>query len=122
MTAAYTAACVEAARPHPDFVMGFVAQTSLNSAPRDAFVSFTPGVSLPPEGEEEEEEAGWRGDGLGQQYRTPRTVVLDEGCDVVIVGRGVLAASDRRAEAERYRREAWRAYEERVGGKGKGGR
>ncbi len=57
---------------------------------------------------------------MGQQYRTPRSVVLEDGCDVVIVGRGILKARDRKREAERYRREAWRAYEERVrGGKRK---
>ena len=160
MTAAYTSACVAAARENSGFVMGFVAQTSLNRRAGDAFLCFTPGVGLPPEGEadddedeneddeeddddddeddddddddDDEEEGGargergnqdgWRGgDGLGQQYRTPRSVVLGEGCDIVIVGRGILGARDRRAEAERYRREAWRAYRERVGGKNRGG-
>ena len=131
MTAAYTTACVSAAREHADFVMGFISQRSLNSAASDGFVSFTPGVNLPPEGEGEDGDEGdggvegdegraggkWKGDGLGQQYRSPRTVVLGEGCDVVIVGRGILGVRDRRGEAERYRREAWRAYVERVGGR-----
>ncbi len=38
-----------------------------------------------------------------------------EGADVVIVGRGILGARDRRREAERYRKEAWGAYERRIG-------
>ena len=112
MNPEYTAACVDEARSHNDFVLGFISQTSLNTKPVDAFLSFTPGVSLPPEGEVG---GGWKGDGLGQQYRTPKTVVAEEGCDIVIVGRGILEARDRRREAERYRREAWKAYEGRVG-------
>lgn len=38
-----------------------------------------------------------------------------EGADVVIVGRGILGARERGREAERYRREAWAAYERRIG-------
>ncbi|KAI9877319.1 MAG: orotidine 5'-phosphate decarboxylase [Pleopsidium flavum] len=128
LTGEYTQRCVHLARQHRDFVLGFIAQHSLNTEPEDNFITFTPGVSLPPA---EEEDAGQdnggsssgkekkRGDGLGQQYNTPRKMVLEEGCDIVIVGRGILGASDRRAEAERYRREAWGAYEERVVGRRK---
>ena len=120
LTGTYTRRCVELARQHRDFVLGFVSQQCLNSEPGDNFVSFTPGVSLPPRSDDGAESAGKgvgaMGDGLGQQYRTPRKVVLEEGCDVVIVGRGILKARDRKREAERYRVEAWRAYEERVSG------
>lgn len=121
LTGAYTHRCVDVARQHRDFVLGFVAQRSLNTEPGDNFISFTPGVSLPPPSDDGNvAAAGVGGDGLGQQYRTPRSVVLEDGCDVVIVGRGILKARDRKREAERYRREAWRAYEERVrGGKRK---
>ena len=111
ITPEYTSACVSAARAHPDFVLGFIAQHSLNSAPNDKFLNFTPGVNLPSEGDE----AGKRGDGLGQQWRSPKEVVIGEGADVIIVGRGVLGAKDRRAEAERYQKKGWEAYEERMG-------
>ena len=116
LTLAYTQACLDAAREHSDFVLGFISQKSLNEPGEgDAFLCFTPGVVLPPEEEEEEEEAGaGKGDGLGQRYRTPRVVILGEGVDVIIVGRGILGADDRGLEAERYRRAAWAAYEERV--------
>jgi uridine monophosphate synthetase len=114
MTPAYTHACLSAARAHPNFVLGFISQHSLNQKPTDAFINFTPGVSLPPEGEEEEEESS-KGDGLGQRWRTPAEVVCKEGADVIIVGRGILGARDRRREAERYRKEAWGAYERRIG-------
>ncbi len=110
LTPEYTAACVGIARQHRDFVMGFIAQRALNSQQGDNFITMTPGVRFPPRNE-----AGARaGDGLGQQYTDPRSAVLDRGTDVVIVGRGILVAEDRAAEAERYRKEAWRAYEERT--------
>lgn len=113
MNEAYTSACVEAARTHPEFVLGFIAQRSLNGG-KDSFLTFTPGINLPPE--------GFRGDwsmsdGQGQQWRTPKEVVGKDGADIAIVGRGILNAKDRGREAERYRKAAWAAYEERIGRK-----
>ncbi len=111
ITPAYTSACLSAARANAEFVMGFISQHSLNSSPNDEFLNFTPGVSLTPEGVEGRK----RGDGLGQNWRSPREVIVKDGADVIIVGRGVLGAKDRKAEAERYRKAAWEAYEERIG-------
>ena len=108
----YTEKCVEAARAHSGFVMGFISQENLNEDASDNFITMTPGVSLPKEGQ------GMQGDGLGQQYRTPEAVIVKDGCDVVIVGRGILGAQDRAKEATRYRAEAWKAYEKRIGKKG----
>ncbi|KAF2497203.1 Orotidine 5'-phosphate decarboxylase [Lophium mytilinum] len=113
LTDAYRTASVEIARQHRDFVMGFIAQRSLNSEEGDNFITMTPGCQLPPPGQEASGKK--MGDALGQQYNTPRKLVFEQGCDVLIVGRGILKAADRVAEAERYRREGWRAYEERVG-------
>ena len=115
LDAEYTETCVAAAREHKDFVLGFVAQENLNADKRDAFLMFTPGVGIPPEGQEAGVLGGKsKGDGMGQRWRGPREVVRDEGVDVVIVGRGVVNARDRPSEAEKYRREAWRGYEERI--------
>ncbi|OAA67269.1 orotidine-5 -phosphate decarboxylase [Niveomyces insectorum RCEF 264] len=125
MTQAYTQACVAAARAHPAFVAGFIAQESLNSAPGDEFVHLTPGCKLPPAEEEEEqalaaEAGGGRpngvlpGDGMGQQYNTPARLIGTCGADIVIVGRGIITAVDPPSEAERYRRKAWKAYQARV--------
>ena len=110
MTPEYTDACITAARGNQGFVLGFVAQRSLNSEADDAFLTFAPGVSLPKEGDELV-----KGDGKGQQYRGPEQVVGRDGVDVVIVGRGILGAMDRGREAERYRKAAWEAYEGRIG-------
>lgn len=135
ITPEYTSACLSAARENSDFVMGFISQHSLNSAATDVFVNFTPGINLPkepkgPEGPEERKGGGGgggrgggagegedksRGDGMGQTWRSPREVVVKNGADVIIVGRGVLGAKDRKAEADRYRKMAWEAYEQRVG-------
>ncbi|KAI0156507.1 Orotidine 5'-phosphate decarboxylase domain-containing protein [Xylariaceae sp. FL1272] len=109
----YTRACQEAARENQDFVMGFISQGTLNTEPSDNFISLTPGVQLPPEGDDEG--AAVEGDGLGQQYNTPAKMVGEDGSDIIIVGRGILKAGAPRAEAERYRRRAWKAYLNRTG-------
>jgi uridine monophosphate synthetase len=112
LTGAYTEQCIDIARQNRDFVMGFIAQRSLNSAAEDNFITMTPGVQFPPSDKPDKK----LGDGLGQQYNSPHNIVCAKGCDVIIVGRGIIKAADRRAEAERYRLEGWKAYEERIGG------
>lgn len=112
MNKEYTDACVEAARENADFVMGFISQENLNREAGDRFLCMTPGCQLPPEGEDEE--GGVDGDGKGQQYNTPKKIVGVMGCDVVIVGRGIIKADDPKREAERYRAKAWEAYEQRL--------
>ncbi|KAK4122875.1 orotidine 5'-phosphate decarboxylase [Parathielavia appendiculata] len=108
MTREYTQACVEAAREHKGFVMGYVSQEALNSAPDDTFIHMTPGCKLPPPGEEENGQV--EGDGLGQQYNTPSRLITICGTDIIIVGRGIIEAADPPSEAERYRRRGWKAY------------
>lgn len=51
MTPEYSEKCVEIARQNRDFVMGFIAQRSLNSEPDDNFITMTPGCQLPPVGQ-----------------------------------------------------------------------
>lgn len=103
VTPQWTAETVKQARLHKDFVMGFIAQETLNSDKDDNFVIMTPGVQL-----------ASRGDALGQQYNTPRKVVAELGSDIIIVGRGVYGAQDRRKAALEYRKQGWAAYEERL--------
>lgn len=112
MTEEYTKACVESARKHVGFVMGFIAQETLNIEPDDQFISMTPGCQLPPESEDED--AQIQGDGKGQQYNTPSKIIGLMGNDIVIVGRGIIKADDPVQEAERYRKKAWEAYEGRI--------
>jgi uridine monophosphate synthetase len=99
----YTDACATHARLNRNFVMGFIAQKTMNAEEGDNFITMTPGV---------QKSAG--GDGKGQQYNTPMKVVAEAGADVIIVGRGVLNAPDRKQEAMEYRKQGWAAYEERL--------
>jgi uridine monophosphate synthetase len=112
MTEEYTMACIEAAREHKHFVMGYVSQQGLNSEPGDAFIHMTPGCQLPPEGEEENGQMS--GDGKGQQYNTPQKLITECGTDIIIVGRGILKAGDPQVTAEKYRRQGWKAYLARI--------
>ncbi|PTB79174.1 hypothetical protein M440DRAFT_1389219 [Trichoderma longibrachiatum ATCC 18648] len=107
-------ACVEAAREHKDFVMGFISQETLNTEPDDAFIHMTPGCQLPPDDEDPQTNGSVGGDGQGQQYNTPHKLIGIAGSDIAIVGRGILKASDPVEEAERYRSAAWKAYTERL--------
>ena len=107
----YTKHCIKAARQNRDFVIGYIAQRDLNVDDTDDFLTLTPGVQLPPK---DELKQGLKGDGLGQQYRTPREVIGKDACDIVIVGRGIIASKERAREAERYRAEAWKAYQSRI--------
>lgn len=107
----YTAQAVEMAREAgPEFVIGFIAMGRVdrhgNAREGEDYLMMTPGVGL---------EA--KGDAMGQQYRSPREVVLESGCDVIIVGRGIYGKEGEeevKKEAERYRLEGWKAYEERL--------
>lgn len=111
MNKEYTDACVESARENKNFVMGFIAQESLNREEGDQFVCMTPGCQLPPA---EDEDAEVKGDGKGQQYNTPQKIIGEMGSDIIIVGRGIIKAADPIVEAERYRKKGWEAYEARL--------
>ena len=112
MDGKYTQHTFELASENKDFVIGYIAQRNLNVQSKgDDLLILTPGVQLPPKGREG---AKVQGDGLGQRYRTPAEVVGKDGCDIVIVGRGIIAAKNKAEEAQRYRDEAWKAYESRV--------
>ncbi|KAI9149725.1 orotidine 5'-phosphate decarboxylase [Blastocladiella emersonii ATCC 22665] len=94
----YTAQAVAMAERNPQFCVGFIAQRRL-PASRD-FLVLTPGVGLDD-----------KGDAMGQQYRSPHEVVVESGCDVIIVGRGIYKPGrDPVAEAKRYQAAGWEAY------------
>lgn len=99
----YAAEVAAAAEKNLDFVCGFISQRPATWAvpASPGLVHMTPGVQLA---------AG--GDALGQQYNTPSSVVGTGGTDVIIVGRGIVKASDPGAAAKEYREAGWAAYEE----------
>ena len=51
------------------------------------------------------------GDAMGQQYNTPEHVIGVNGSDVIIVGRGIIKASDPAASAATYQHAAWKSYQ-----------
>ncbi|EKM80136.1 hypothetical protein AGABI1DRAFT_120163 [Agaricus bisporus var. burnettii JB137-S8] len=112
----YTDDAVRMARSNSEFVIGFIAQRRMDGlglGPSEAkldedFLILTPGVGLEV-----------KGDAMGQQYRTPDEVIRQNGCDVIIVGRGVYGTNLKdveaiRQRAERYRQEGWDAYLKRT--------
>lgn len=100
-TGEYTQAALKMAEEHSDFVLGFICGEKLTKRPE--FIHMTPGVQM---------QSG--GDALGQQYSTPEEVIKDKGSDVIIVGRGILAAPDRLEAAEAYRKSGWDGYMQRL--------
>lgn len=118
-TGAYTAQTVAMARRHPQFVMGFVAMRRVDEDDLTSggiikgegadYIIMTPGVGLDS-----------KGDGMGQQYRTPKEVIQESGCDVIIVGRGIYGGGEGNPsekiveEAIRYKEAGWKAYLDRL--------
>lgn len=98
----YAQKTFEMAEQFPEFVMGFIAQRKLSSNDHH-WIYMTPGVQLA-EGT----------DSLGQQYVTPTKAIVDNGSDIIIVGRGIIKASDPLSMARQYRDAGWQAYQLRV--------
>lgn len=100
LTPEYAEKTLAMARQYKDFVIGFISQRKLSDEPH--WIYMTPGVQLKA-----------ATDTLGQQYVTPEKAIIDNGSDIIIVGRGIIAANDPIAEAKKYRDAGWRAYENR---------
>lgn len=84
----------------PEFVIGFITQHAVSSDFN--WINMTPGIKF-------------RGtsDSLGQGYITPEQA-MQQGSDVLIVGRGILNATDKQAEARLYREEGWKHYKKHL--------
>ncbi|XP_074157548.1 uridine 5'-monophosphate synthase [Sminthopsis crassicaudata] len=96
-TGNYTKAAVKMAEENSEFVIGFISGSRVSKKPE--LLHLTPGVQI---------QAG--ADNLGQQYNSPQEVIGNRGSDVIIVGRGILTASNHLEAAEMYRKAAWEAY------------
>lgn len=100
MTPDYQQASVELALAYPDFVLGFITQHAHTQNP--AWLNLTPGVQL-----------SVNSDPLGQRYITPETAILENGNDIIIVGRGILNAPNPLAAAKAYQTAGWAALTQR---------
>lgn len=94
----YTKKTLELAEKFPEFVFGFISQHQLSEDPQ--WIYMTPGVRF--------DESK---DKLGQQYNTPEKAIIENGSDIIIVGRGIINADDPLAAAKKYREAGWSAYE-----------
>lgn len=105
-TTDYADKTVQMAKDNTDFVVGFIGSSDKPETLRQIreqagkdFLILVPGIQL-----------GSTGDALGQTYNTPEKAIQN-GADIIIVGRGVIAAADPAGEAERYRTAGWAVVE-----------
>lgn len=97
MNSLYQSATLDMANRHRDTVFGFITQRNLSSDP--TYINLTPGIKC---------EVGF--DALGQQYITPEKAIIENGTDIIIVGRDIIADKDPLAKAKLIREQGWGAY------------
>ncbi|CAG9584548.1 unnamed protein product [Danaus chrysippus] len=105
ITPDYTEATVKMAAKYPEAIVGFVCQNK-KTFNEPGFIQLTPGVQLESSKDE-----------LGQVYNTPEKVILENGADVVVVGRGIVAAKSPETQAVIYKDTLWKCYMKRISGK-----
>ncbi len=92
---------VAMAQDYKDFVIGFIGRRRISEEP--SFIHFATGISL--------REGTGRS---GAMAMTPKQAIQDMKNDLIVVGKAILQAQDRKKEAELYRTAGWQAYEERM--------
>lgn len=97
MNADYMQQTLKMAEQFADFVIGFITQHALSSDPH--WINLTPGINLESDS-----------DKLGQQYVTPEKAILENGSDIIIVGRGITKANEPLEAARLYRQAGWESY------------
>ncbi len=96
ITSEYTEKLLQVAQEQPEFVMGLISRERLLD---NSFIHLCPGIKLQ-EGT----------DGLGQTYVTPQRAMQD-GVDVIIVGRGIYQSGNPEEATKLYRQSGWDAYQ-----------
>lgn len=89
------------AEDNADLVIGFICQKRLSENP--VFVNIAPGINI-----------SQSGDSLGQEYTTPQVSIIDNKCDIIVVGRGIIANADPLAASVQYKNAAFDAYLKRI--------
>lgn len=92
------------AEEHSDFIIGFICQKKLSDNP--AFLHIAPGIQF--------NENQKMGDTLGQQYTTPEMSIIENKCDIIVVGRGIINSENPIETAIKYKQRAFEAYLKRI--------
>jgi len=100
-TPQYVEETVRVARENYDFILGYISQNMVDSNP--GILHITPGINL-----------GDKNDSLGQRYRTPYEAICRDGCDVGIVGRGIISSANPLEITKKYQHNTWQAYRDCV--------
>jgi len=103
----YTKKTIQLAESNNDFVIGFICQKKLSTDP--TLLHIAPGVKL-----NLENDLTRMSDNLGQQYITPQVSLAENKCDIIVVGRGIMAESNSKEAAIKYQQAAFNAYLQRV--------
>lgn len=101
ITESFTENTLKLAGEYHDLVAGVVCQNPL-FLDRPGFIQLTPGVQLDN-----------TKDDLGQQYNSP-DVIMKNGADIAVVGRGITQAPNAKDAAEKYQKVLWEAYLKRI--------
>jgi len=109
----YTTKCLEMMKEYKNIIPAIVCQNAnqirnilkINKHHNDRgmYLFMTPGVHLDSSSDQ-----------LGQQYRSVKDAIFNEGNDLIIVGRGIYNSSNPLEIAEKYRENAWEAYLQRI--------
>ena len=91
-----------------DSVTGFISRGAFPGS--ENFLILTPGVKLEADPPSPKGFGEASTDGKGQQYLTPTTAIAG-GSDLIIVGRGIIQATDPVATAIEYEKAGWNAYQ-----------
>jgi orotidine-5'-phosphate decarboxylase len=102
----FTKKCVELSKSNPKYISGFIVQKRISNMTDDRFVYCTPGVR--------EDTAS---DSHDQRYRTIEDAIVRDGCDVIIVGRGITSSEnvkDIMEKAKWYAEKAFKCYTDNI--------
>ncbi|CAJ0962031.1 unnamed protein product, partial [Mesorhabditis belari] len=92
----YAEKAISVGEENSDVVSGFICQTQASNHP--GMLNWTPGVN------ESKQQ-----DGKGQQWRTIEKAIVEQGNDIIILGRAITENSNPAQELERYQVAAWKA-------------
>lgn len=91
----YTQKTIEIAKSNREDIIGFICQQKISD---NSFIYCVPGISL---------EA--KNDNSNQKYTHPITAI-ENGADILIIGRGIINKQDVKKETELYQSISWKAY------------